>query len=66
MSVIIKFGAFSNIKYCYEYDTGYTREAWEALTDDERLEETDQALWEDIAYWDEDGPDEDETENDCD
>ncbi|MFC3504431.1 hypothetical protein ACFOOK_26165 [Micromonospora krabiensis] len=59
MSVVLKFSAFSNITYGYEYDTGYSRDEWNSMTDTQRDWEMNQALWNDIDCWDEDGPEED-------
>lgn len=52
--VVLKFGAFSNINYKHEWETGMAREEWDALTEKERKELYEEALWSDIDCWDED------------
>lgn len=53
-NVVLKFSAFSNITYNNEYDTGRTREEWDALTESQRDAIIDEAVWSDIDCWDED------------
>lgn len=51
-TVVLKFAAWSNISYKYEYDTGIDRESWNVMTAEEQHEIYDQAIWSDIDVWD--------------
>ncbi len=54
--VVLVFTAFSNISYRHTYETGMTRDEWDALSDKERGDIYDEAVWSDIEVVDEDQP----------
>jgi hypothetical protein len=51
--VVIKGKAFSNITYEIYYETGYTPEEWAGLSDKEKSQIYDEAVYSDIDLWDE-------------
>lgn len=50
-TVVLKFSAFSNISYRYEYDTMLTREEWNELSDEDQQAIYNEAIWNDIDYF---------------
>lgn len=65
--VVLKMSAFSNITYRNEYETGYTKEEWDELSDKRRDDIITEAVFEDIDVWEvvrEDGQDGDDDDVD--
>lgn len=49
-TVTLRFSAWSNISYHYEYDTDISAEEWAEMSDEEKFKVANEAIWEDVEY----------------